>query len=294
MAMHETVYFRDFVITGAPGQCLAPPLRVGLETRCRPSYGQRGATRTIDAPCCIFQYTLAGEGIFEDDRGMHRLPPGTGFLCESHDPRIAYRYPPTGQTPWQFVYLSFAADPLGPVVKRFGEQTGRVISLPADNFMITRLVELGSGIDGSVYMSAGEATGLVLDLLRTIVGAMPVEEESFEDRQLRRIQARIEAWLPEGRIDLTELARAVGMSRGHLCRFFRDKTGLSPYQYILRKQMLLACQWLSERRLPVKQLADTFGFANPANFSRAFKQVTGMTTRQFLQHRHLPSFASLN
>jgi AraC-like DNA-binding protein len=284
----EKVHFRDVVINGAVSRRVAYPIRIGVETRNRPGYGQRGATRTIDDPCCIFQYTLAGQGLFIDDQGEHPLPMGTGFLCESHDPRIAYRFPSGGEQSWEFLYMSFNADPLAALVKEFGERMGRVVTLPMELPVLNQIQRLLRAKDSLLFMPAGEAAVLVMDLLSAFAGFVTGGQETAEDLTIKQIQTLIHKRLQEGRIDLIELAEELGMSRGNLCRFYRAQTGMSPYQYILRKQMLLACQWLLEEHLTVKETAARLGFSTPANFIRSFKKVTGMTTRQFLKQGLLP------
>ncbi|MDF3128265.1 AraC family transcriptional regulator [Kiritimatiellaeota bacterium B1221] len=284
----DRVHFRDVVINGDHSQRLAYPIRMGIETRHRSSYGQKGATRTDSDPCCIFQYTLRGEGQFTDETGTQCLPPGTGFLCESHDPETAYAYPATGSEAWEFFYLNFNVDPLGPLVRVFGKKLGRVITLPETSSVMCRLLYLARIQDSILFLSAGEAASLVLDLISALAGAASGEPETKEDLLLKKVQTFIQSRLPEGRIDLNELAEALEMSRGNLCRFYRQKTGISPYQYILKKQMLLACQWMLEEQLTVKEVSARLGFSTPANFIRSFKQVTGLTTREFLSQGLLP------
>ncbi|WFB34630.1 AraC family transcriptional regulator [Kiritimatiellota bacterium B12222] len=284
----EKVQFRDVVMNGSKASRLAYPIRMGLETRCRIDYGQRGAMRTIDEPCCIFQYTLKGEGVFSDENGEVAVPAGCGFLCESHDPNIAYHYPVDGTQPWEFVYINFNADPLAGLVREFGKRLGRVVSLPMTSSILQRFLFLAQERDSLLFMTAGEASALVMDLLSALASAAAGEPESKEDLLIKHIQTQIHQRLPEGRIDLIDLAEALGMSRGNLCRFYRQQTGLTPYQYILRKQMLLACQWLLDEQLSVKETANRLGFSTPANFIRSFKQVTGMTTREFLSQGLLP------
>lgn len=284
----DKVHFRDVVIHGDAAQRLAYPLRIGIETRNRPGYGQKGATRTIDDPCCIFQYTLSGTGQFDDDRGQAPLPAGTGFICESHDPRIAYRFPEDAKEPWEFLYISFNADPLAHVVREMGERVGRIVQLPREVPILNRLLRLAQVRESLVFMPAAEAAVLVMDLLSAVTGAASGFTESEEDKTIKHIQTLIQKRIQAGRVDLIELADELGMSRGNLCRLYKEKTGWSPYQYILRKQMLLACQWLLEEHLTVKETSYRLGFSTPANFIRSFKHVTGMTTREFLRQGVLP------
>ncbi len=284
----EKVQFRDVVVSGGASTRFAYPLRMGIETRCRSDYGQRGATRALDDPCCIFQYTLGGVGEFSDGNGRHALPEGTGFLCESHDPEIAYAYPSGTREPWEFFYVNFNLDPLAPLIREFGKRLGRVVSLPKSSPILARFLYLARVRDSILFLPAPDASALVMDLISALASAAAEVPESKEDLLIKQIQTLIQQRLPGGRIDLIELAEELNMSRGNLCRFYKQHTGVSPYQYIIRKQMLLACQWLLDGQFTVKEVANRLGFSTPANFIRSFKQITGMTTREFLSQGLLP------
>lgn len=288
LSQAEKVHFRDVLVAGENPDPVALPHRVGIETRCRAGYGQRGATRTLDAPCCIFQYTLRGEGVFEDDRGLHSLPPGTGFLCESHDPRIAYRYPEKGNEPWEFVYISFGGDGVTRTVRDFGERDTRVLNPDPNAPALSELIRRAAAPGSTLHLERHEAVGVVMGLLAEVLASQAGKETADSARRIKRIQIRVEELLIEGRVDLTELAESVGMSREGLCRFYREQTGESPYQYIRKKQMLLACQWLLEGHWSVKEVGGRLGFSSPSNFIRSFKQIIGLTPKELTVQGVLP------
>ena len=83
-----------------------------------------------------------------------------------------------------------------------------------------------------------------------------------------------------------EVAKACEITPIHLSRLFRRFAGTGAYQYLLRKKMELATQWLTQDRLLVKEVARRLGFADAFQFSRAFKRVYGVSPRQMAEsHR---------
>jgi AraC family transcriptional regulator len=84
---------------------------------------------------------------------------------------------------------------------------------------------------------------------------------------------------------LEEIARAAGVEASSVCRWFRRYQGSSPYQYLLRRKMNLAAEYLVEHGGLVKEVAQRAGFADPYHFSRAFKAVHGVPPRALLQYR---------
>jgi AraC-like DNA-binding protein len=285
----EKVHFRDVVVSGGDPLPVAVPYRVGIETRSRAGYGQQGATRTLDDPCCIFQFTLQGEGRFSDDRGEHRLPPGAGFLCESHDPRIGYRYPEGERDPWEFVYMSFGGEGVTRLVRDFGERDSRVLQVDSAQPGVSALIQQASGEGSTLFLERMQAVSLVMNLLAAVLSSHADERpQPTAEQKVKQIQLRMEHLLIEGRVDLTELAEAVGMSRASLCRFYRDHTGESPYHYVRKKQMMLACQWLLEGNWTVKEMAARFEFSSASNFIRSFKQIIGITPSELIKQGMLP------
>jgi AraC-like DNA-binding protein len=84
---------------------------------------------------------------------------------------------------------------------------------------------------------------------------------------------------------LDEVARAAGVETSSVCRWFRRFQGSSPYQYLLRRKMNLAAEYLVEHGGLVKEVAQRVGFADPYHFSRTFKAVHGVAPRELLQYR---------
>lgn len=99
---------------------------------------------------------------------------------------------------------------------------------------------------------------------------------------------RFRGFLAAARQRLTSVelaAEEFGITAAYACRLFRRFAASSPYQYLLRQRMSLAAELLVHERLQVRQVADRLGFADPYQFSRAFKRVTGMAPVAFQRQR---------
>ncbi|WP_257386953.1 helix-turn-helix domain-containing protein [Tahibacter caeni] len=101
-------------------------------------------------------------------------------------------------------------------------------------------------------------------------------------RALSRTLELIERRLSE-RLTLTELARAASVSRFHFARMFRVSTGCSPMGYVLRARIERGKQLLLQGSRNVADTAAALGFCDQSHFSRRFKQVTGMSPRDFAE-----------
>jgi len=84
---------------------------------------------------------------------------------------------------------------------------------------------------------------------------------------------------------LDEIARKAGVETSSVCRWFRRYQGTSPYQYLLRRKMNLAAEFLMENGGLVKAAASHVGFEDPYHFSRCFKTVHGIPPSALVGYR---------
>jgi AraC-like DNA-binding protein len=82
-------------------------------------------------------------------------------------------------------------------------------------------------------------------------------------------------------VPLAELARAVGVSPTHLCRRFKQETGLTLSAYRLRQRIEQAKALLADRQRQVCEVAFAVGFGSAAHFNRVFRRVVGCAPSQY-------------
>ena len=83
-------------------------------------------------------------------------------------------------------------------------------------------------------------------------------------------------------IKLEQLADVACMSTYHLSHMFKQSTGLSPYQFLLKQRMNLAATEL-KAATPIGQVGQHCGYSNASRFARAFKGVFGVTPKVYQQ-----------
>lgn len=82
-------------------------------------------------------------------------------------------------------------------------------------------------------------------------------------------------------LTLEDIAQAAGLSRSYFSAIFRQLNGVTVWDYITRKRIELAMEYLRHGNLPITQIASMCGFNTIANFNRSFKLVTHCTPSQF-------------
>lgn len=91
-------------------------------------------------------------------------------------------------------------------------------------------------------------------------------------------------------LDIGAYAATRHISTGWFIRHFRQQTGVTPLQYILRLRIESAQELLAHSDCRVAQIAQIVGYDNPLYFSRLFRQQTGLPPsayrRQYQQGAH--------
>jgi AraC-like DNA-binding protein len=78
-------------------------------------------------------------------------------------------------------------------------------------------------------------------------------------------------------VPLAELARHVGINRTHLCKRFKQETGLTLGAYRSRERIEKAKAMLLDRHRQVCEAAFAAGFGSITHFSRVFRRLVGCT-----------------
>lgn len=92
---------------------------------------------------------------------------------------------------------------------------------------------------------------------------------------LRRVKDRIDRDYAKP-LDVETLARAVGMSAGHLSRQFKLAYGESPYSYLMTRRIERAMALLRGRDMSVTEVCFAVGCASLGTFSTRFTELVGV------------------
>ena len=102
----------------------------------------------------------------------------------------------------------------------------------------------------------------------------------LDRRRLFRVLDYVEANL-EGDLTIDRMASIACLSKYHFARAFKQAVGQSPHRYVSAKRLERAKALLTQGERPLVEIALALSFSCQANFTRAFRQVTGQTHSQF-------------
>ncbi len=217
-----------------------------------------------------------GEGELE----MHGLPrqtvtAGSAFIVM---PRVWHRYRPNPATGWTESWIELE----GPT--------------------LDRLIAEGVFSVASALRPGAIAAGLDA-ALEAVHATVRTKDQGFDPERSARALAAVAAWHRSGTSaggesvsakaisaaerHLTEhfaeamsgraLAQSVGLGYSHFRRLFQQRTGQSPWQYVIRLRLTRARRLLAASDAPLKDVADRLGFSSPFHLSVAFKQAYGVS-----------------
>jgi AraC-like DNA-binding protein len=82
------------------------------------------------------------------------------------------------------------------------------------------------------------------------------------------------------RLQLDDIARSLYVSPYHLCRLFREETGVPIHSYLNRLRLREALEPIAEGEADLSALAAGLGFSSHSHFTAAFRKELGMSPRQ--------------
>lgn len=238
-----------------------------------------GAMRVLGSYALVLM--VEGRGYYHDPRGGSReIGPGDAVLVY---PDIPHAYGPVAGQPWTQIYFVFSG-PQFDLWRRRGllRPERPVLRLGAVDYWQERLqhvLELEPpGRRGAALRAFGRFLEVLAEMIATDAEAgLATEHEAWFDQSVRLLGHRsAKGWLTPH-----EVAREVGLSYENFRKRFVRLSGESPGQYQKRRRLEWARAAIYQGDRSIKQIAGELGFCDVFHFSKAFKQVVGLTPSDF-------------
>jgi AraC family transcriptional regulator len=98
--------------------------------------------------------------------------------------------------------------------------------------------------------------------------------------QLRKVEDFVREHFAED-VPVERLAELVELSPSHFSRVFKENTGMSPLQFVVRERITVAQQLIRETSRSVIEIALHVGYTSPSHFAQVFRRVAGVTPTEF-------------
>ncbi|MEM7627167.1 MAG: AraC family transcriptional regulator [Planctomycetota bacterium] len=225
-------------------------------------------------------YILRGQGIFTDQHGQrHRVEAGNLI---PHVPGLRHSVVPEPdglwaeffvQTPSVFYFslLEMGHLPSGDALRKPG--------LAAPLFEQIEVV-MKAARDVKPWAAAAllaRAHALIVELYRAVPRSRPADP----DRVIIDAVCTALAGNLDTPVDLSALAAAHGISYERLRKKFRDRVGVPPGEFRIRRRIDRARALIAEEGCSNKAVAYQLGYPDPFTFSRQFKKYVGISPSAF-------------
>lgn len=112
---------------------------------------------------------------------------------------------------------------------------------------------------------------------------VPIEAQDYQHKNIDKL-VLVTNYIDSHRSDdltVEKLADLAGFSKFHFERLFKSYMGISCYQYITKRRILMAKELLGDTDLSVMDIALRSGFFSLSTFNRVFKDVNGCSPTEF-------------
>ena len=227
-------------------------------------------------PHYMIHYILSGKGVFRTGGREYPLEAGSGFLIVPG--HLAF-YQADEKEPWTYVWVGFS----GSGVESFVSYTGLSVRHPV--FQSDRSDELyGSVRDMMEHNTYGltnelRRNGQLQIFLSLIAESAGTQARPEEDRANQYVKRAVEFIQRNycNPVKVTDVADYVCINRSYLYTLFENSMGMSPQQFLTAFRLTRAAELLTVTQLPVESIALSCGYNDPLVFTKAFKQMKGMS-----------------
>lgn len=92
-------------------------------------------------------------------------------------------------------------------------------------------------------------------------------------------------------ISLKEVSGIANMTRNAFCRYFKQRTNKTFFQFLTEVRIENSCNILSkDRDISIAEVSYSSGFKNLSNFNRKFKKIKGITPSEFRKNLYNSQF----
>ena len=85
----------------------------------------------------------------------------------------------------------------------------------------------------------------------------------------------------QNNISVEDMADVCGLNRSYFGKIFKEALGVPPQEFLLKYRMEKATELLKLTKLSVGDISSAVGYDNQLHFSRAFKNIYGVSPRQW-------------
>lgn len=233
-------------------------------------------------PNFVIHFVLSGKGVFSMEGRKYQLEAGSGFLIPPGE--LAF-YQADEKDPWTYIWVGFSGNKAWEYIRSIGLSSHAPIFQSEEHEKLYACVK--DMMEHSTYSASNELRriGQLHIFLSMVVKENPIEEEAVKGNQyVKRAIEYIQSnyHFP---IKVTDVADYVCINRSYLYSLFQETLEMSPRQFLSRYRITKAAELLLTSSLSVESIALSTGYNDPFVFTKAFKQLKGMSPTAYRKEK---------
>ncbi len=258
--------------------------------QCDPSHSFGPAARNH----YLFHLCLSGTGTYIGDNSKgesisYQVKSGQGFMCF---PGQICTYIADRNIPWEYAWLEFDGLRVKETLELIGLKPDQPIYKARQKDMAetmkNEMLYIVNHKEASPFHLIGHLYLFMDSLLHSSAGTQLSRGNSLRDFYIKEAFSFIEQNF-QNDISVEDIAASCGQNRSYFGKIFRENMGKSPQEFLISYRMTKAVELLKLTSLSIADIGNAVGYPNQLHFSRAFKNVYGVSPRQWRYENRMPS-----
>ena len=225
----------------------------------------------------VLEYVIGGEGYIECEGETYHVASGDFYFLNRG---YSHRYFSDKRNPMHKIWLNAAGPFVAGIVSALGIGEPVFIAHYDAEPLFRKMQRTLSSIDYSNRFLVYDRVALIVTEMLLGAAAAKRDENAAERDIVYEVKRFIDAGTNPG-TTLDEICTRFLQNKSYLIFRFRREFGITPHRYLLRRKMDAAKDLLTTSPMPIKEISELLGFANPQYFSSAFRRATGMTPGEY-------------
>lgn len=234
----------------------------------------------------LFHYVLSGTGTLmaDDAKGITQTYPvksGQGFLIF---PGQITTYYADQHSPWEYLWIEFDGLRVKEALSLTDFSLNHPIYHPHSKDLREQMVKEMAYIISHPKESSFHLLGhlyLFFDyFIQSAKSTRLTQSSKMSDYYIQEAIHYMEQNF-QNNISIEEIAEVCGINRSYLGKIFRNSVGRSPQEFLMNYRMVKATELLKLTTRSIADIGNAVGYSNPLHFSRAFKNVYGVSPREW-------------